>query len=133
MHQLVCVHASGPSAVPVPHHIAHGAFCSAHMMDINKCTNPPHQQVVGALLGVAIVGYLLGSSSGGMENPPAHTYGIGAASGGELDLQAAIAREVRTQLLDQVTHKQASKTFDASEWPPVNSLSESQRKRILGK
>jgi len=48
-----------------------------------------------------------------------------------LKLDAAIAREVRAQLISEVKHLQDNINNGGKIWPPVANLPESQRKRIL--
>lgn len=48
-----------------------------------------------------------------------------------LQLDAAVAREVRSQLISEIQLMKQNKGSDGSMWPPVQTLPESQRKRIL--
>lgn len=83
-----------------------------------------------ALLGVFL---LWRSSSVDQSSNGTSAFGVGGGHEGEsgLQLDKAIAREVRSQLIKEVTILQQQATKTGNLWPPVETLPEAQRKRIL--
>jgi len=83
-------------------------------------------KVKKAILGlVALVGVFLVIRSSSVDSEMAHGGAVG------LELDKAIAREVRSQLIKEVQMVQNTMTDGGKLWPPVNTLPESKRKRIL--
>jgi hypothetical protein len=83
-----------------------------------------------ALLGVFMVWRSMAEDDGGISSSPSSNTNIWSGDAG-LQLDKAIAREVRSQLIKEVTILKQEQTKTGSLWPPVATIPEGKRKRIL--
>lgn len=78
---------------------------------------------------LALAGFFMFLRAGGFGGDAAEN--VESAGGGSVNLDKAIAREVRAQLLKEVAAIQNKAAKSGQLWPPVATLPERHRKRVL--
>uniref|UniRef100_A0A7S2WCV9 UDP-glucuronate decarboxylase n=1 Tax=Rhizochromulina marina TaxID=1034831 RepID=A0A7S2WCV9_9STRA len=89
-------------------------------------------RLVSIFLAVAVVGFLVGSTAReGGNGDSSHAQAMAGSEDSSQHIEALVAREVRSQLIHKVSEMQNHAASSGTAWPPVRTLPESQRKRIL--
>lgn len=102
-------------------------------MSRDQQTTMRNIRIVAIIFAVALAGYFVGNRASGSESggsSSASSLGTDALTDSS-QLQSLVAREVRSQLVGEVSNLQRSVSTSGKVWPPVNSLSEKYRKRIM--
>ena len=87
------------------------------------------KKIICGCLALGIVFMML--RSGGLGSTDSSRTNDDLGSGSSLALDKAVSREVRNQLIKEVSNIQNKAMKDGQLWPPVATLPESHRKRIL--